>query len=112
SNNYTLSNQTPSSTFTAPLAGMYHFNAYVYIDAIGSAELTSCTVAMMVKRGSVESIEAVSFGSDHARMERHNLDRVLYLNAGDQVWLRAQAYVSNNTNPYVGELNFTGYRIK
>ncbi len=112
SNNYTLYNQTPSSTFTAPIAGMYHFNAFVYIGATGGAQLTVCTVYLVVKRGATETSEAVSFGSDHITKGRHSISRVVYLNAGDQVWLKTYSSTSNNTNPYVGELNFSGYRIK
>lgn len=112
SGNYTLYNQTPSSTFTATVAGMYRFRCDVTIAAPVNALLEYAHLYLVVKRGSTETTLVVKFNSAGGGSATSEIDRTVFLNSGDQVWLKAQAATDNNTNPWVNFFHFSGYRIK
>lgn len=112
SNNYTLYNQTPASTFTASVAGMYRFHGKVQISTSGGTVLNYADLYLVVKKNNVETDVAYTLGGRNVISTDIEIDHSVYLNPGDQVWLSELSRADNGTNPTLTRAYFSGYRIK
>lgn len=101
-NDYNPTTTAPSSTFTVPLSGYYQFNAQVTW-AASSAEINSSGIRFMLKRGTNNplSILEYSYPTDETTSRTNNISTAYKVLAGDQIWVEARAYTSNNSNPVI-----------
>lgn len=111
SNNYTLSNQSPASTFTATVAGMHRFQAKIQISTSNTL-LSYADLFLVVKKNNTETETAYTFGGRNVGSTDIQLDHTVYLNPGDQVWLSQVSRTDNGSNPTLTRAYFSGYRIK
>lgn len=111
SNNYTLYNQSPASTFTATVAGMHRFHAKIQISTSNTL-LSYADLFLVVKKNNTETETAYTFGGRNVGSTEIQLDHTVYLNPGDQVWLSQVSRTENGTNPTLTRAYFSGYRIK
>lgn len=111
SNNYTLSNQSPASTFTATVAGMHRFQAKIQISTSNTL-LSYADLFLVVKKNNTETETAYTFGGRNVGSTDIQLDHTVYLNPGDQVWLSQVSRTDNGSNPILTRAYFSGYRIK
>ncbi|RXK58785.1 hypothetical protein ESA94_15455 [Lacibacter luteus] len=114
SNNFTLYNQTPSSTFTAPTTGVYRFNIEVTIDSYHfDVNIKYGYMRLYVKSNGVETqsgndgVWEPGFGTISLK-----IDEVLFLKAGDQVWAETLTNTEDGSNPILKKCKFAGYLIK
>lgn len=113
-NNYTLYNQTPSSTFTVPVSGLYRFQSNIQMGTNSiSTDIEYCDISLVVKRNGIETDRRMTGawqpGTPYAFMD---FDTVMYLTAGDQIWLKAKTSTEDGSNPILESFNFIGYLIK
>jgi|GEM_PF-847654 len=114
SSNFTLSGQSPSSTFTAPAAGLYRFTTKVTIKTNNTnTNITYSYLRLTVKSNGVETVkEATGHWEPEYYTVTSTIDKVLVLKAGDQVWLKTLTSTKDGSNPILEECEFAGYLIR
>ena len=114
SNNYTLSNQSPSSIFTAPATGLYRFTTKVTIKTNNTnTNITYSYLRLTVKSNGVETVkEATGHWEPEYYTVTSTIDKVLVLKAGDQVWLKTLTSTKDGSNPILEACEFAGYQIR
>jgi len=111
-NDYTLYTGSPSSTFTAPVAGVYQFQAGASTNAYGTN--IDLGMRMQLKRNGANEVVADNYvtGNDNDSYTLvADLSRTIYLKAGDQVWVELRGETSNGVNPVLinKRTYFTGF---
>ncbi len=114
SNNFTIHSQSPSSTFTAPVAGLYRFTTKVTIKTNNTnTNITYSYLRLTLKSNGVETVKEAS---GHWEPEYYTvtstIDKVLALKAGDQVWLKTLTSTKDGSNPILESCEFAGYLIR
>lgn len=114
SNNFSLYNATPSSTFTAPVAGLYRFTTKVTIKTNNTnTNITYSYLRLTVKSNGVETVkEATGHWEPEYYSVTSTIDKVLVLKAGDQVWLKTLTSTKDGSNPILETCEFAGYQIR
>ncbi|MFT3676002.1 MAG: hypothetical protein QM781_08910 [Chitinophagaceae bacterium] len=114
SNNFSLYNLTPSSTFTAPVAGLYRFTTKVTIKTNNTnTNITYSYLRLTVKSNGVEAVkEATGQWEPEYYSVTSSIDKVLVLKAGDQVWLKTLTSTKDGSNPILESCEFAGYQIR
>lgn len=114
SNNFSLYNVTPASTFTAPVAGLYRFTAKVTIKTNNiNTHITYSYLRLTVKSNGVETVkEATGQWEPEYYSVTSSIDKVLVLKAGDQVWLKTLTSTKDGSNPILEACEFAGYQIR
>jgi len=113
-NNFNLQMQTPSSTFTAPVSGLYRFNIEVRVESDDiSNDIEYCYLRLMLRTSGInyEKGFAGEYNPGHS-VSKLEIERTLYLNAGDQVWSEVLGETEDLTNPILDYCEFTGFRIR
>ncbi|QNA45263.1 C1q-like domain-containing protein [Lacibacter sediminis] len=114
SNNFSLYTQSPSSTFTAPVAGLYRFTIRVRIESNDmDTYIDYSYLDLMVRSNGIDSKKefAVEWNPDWSTASL-TLDKVVALKAGDQVWASSITKTEDNSNPILTYCDFAGYLIK
>lgn len=115
SNNFSLYNQSPSSTFTAPVAGLYRFTINIGIESndVLDTYIDYSYLYLMVRSNGIDSQKdlAVAWKPDWSEISL-TVDKVVALKAGDQVWARSLTKTEDNSNPILAYCDFAGYLIK
>lgn len=114
SNNFSLYNQSPSSTFTAPVTGLYRFTIRVRIESndMDTYINYSYLYLMVSSNGIVSEKElAIEWKPDWSTVSL-TVDKVVALKAGDQVWASSLTKTEDNSNPILTYCHFAGYLIK
>ncbi|MBL7756540.1 MAG: hypothetical protein JNL59_04070, partial [Chitinophagaceae bacterium] len=114
SNNFSLHNQSPSSTFTAPAAGLYRFTTRVTIKTNNTnTNITYSYLRLTVKSNGVETVkESTGQWEPEYYSVTSTIDKVLVLKAGDQVWLKTLTSTKDGSNPILETCEFAGYLIR
>lgn len=112
SNNYNMPSQSPSSTFTATVAGMHRFQAKLQINSANNTLLNSAYIYLVVQRGAVKTDIEGTYLTESQRYAVLEVDHSVNLNPGDRVWVEVLSRTENGTNPIVTKLYMSGYRIK
>lgn len=118
-NDYNATTTAPSSTFTAPQSGRYHFNAQVtWYGSSGSPTMDRSSIRLMRKRGStVEEIAGNGFYVQEQESLTNRISKLCNLETGDQVWVEAAASPEDGSNPIIRTASsnlynqFSGYLV-
>ena len=115
-NNYKLYSETPSSTFIAPAAGLYQFQASASTHNDGGSGL-SLAMRIMLKRNGVNTELADNYSGGDGEFSFTlitELSRIIYLNAGEQIWVELRGETDNGTNPTLIPYRtyFTGFLVQ
>jgi hypothetical protein len=105
SNNYTLYNQAPASTFTAPVTGIYHLNTQLYASSIFDNLVVSF---VLVRNGVSSTIAGHRFYGTGQDIQIITLSKDVKLEVNDQVFVQLH-HTSNSTRYLYFEYNNTWF---